>query len=144
MWGKTFFILLFVFCHSSFGQQIVNPYNVDAIVVSQYEYAVLNTNNGSQCICVVKNNSFAEEAIVVIIGDGTQSLFDNDSSLNGIHILKIKEQIIAVSDFKGSQIIVSNFSSNNESVIVSMLCNSSNFSETKIKNIKKGTNERPN
>ena len=130
---KTFFILLHFVCYSSFGQQIIEPFNVDTIVISQYEYVILNTNNGTQCVCVIKNNSLSQEAVVVIIRDTQNSFFDNGSALNGIHLLKIKEQLIAIADFKGSQIIVSNFSSNNESVIVSILCHPPLLSNTKIK-----------
>ncbi len=94
--------------------------SVDVQTLKMNEYVVLHTTNGTQCVCVVHNSGSTEKALVVAIGDTGNNQFDNDSSFNGIHQLKIQEQIIAIADFKGSNIIVSNYSLGE--VQVSILC----------------------
>ena len=95
---------------------------LDTIALSKNEYATLETNNGSQCICYINNISKAQQATVVNTGDTQNIKFNDSTSFNGIHVLSTRQQLIAVADFKGSQLIVSNLSPYDIIVIVSMLC----------------------
>ena len=115
------FFCLFLFSSYTYTQTLVKA-QLDTITLMQNEYAILNTNNGSQCICSINNISKAQIATVVTIGD-TQNVRFNDSTLfNGIHMLAVQKQIIAVADFKGSQLTVSNMSPYKTIVIISFLC----------------------
>ncbi|MBQ4819263.1 hypothetical protein [Aquimarina sp. MMG016] len=115
--------LLFLF----FACTYVNAQNsskskLDTVALSRNEYAELQTNNGSQCICSINNISKAQEATVVTTGDTQNIKFNDSTNFNGIHVLKTRQQIIAVADFRGSQLIVSNLSPYEVMVIVSILC----------------------
>jgi len=126
-WRKGLFkllttLLFFVFInYDTHAQQLVKS-KVDTIILSPYEYATLGTKNGSPCICNINNLSNAQTATVVNTGDTENRTFNDSTLFNGIHILKAKQQIIAVSDFKGSQLIVSNFSPYAILILVSILC----------------------
>ncbi|MDY8137737.1 hypothetical protein [Aquimarina sp. 2201CG5-10] len=115
-------LLFSVFVSSyTYAQKIVKS-KLDTIVLSQYEYAILSTNNGSQCICYINNISKAQKATVVNTGDTQNIKFNDSTQFNGIHKLAIRQQLIAVADFKGSQLIVSNLSPYEIMVLVSILC----------------------
>ncbi|WP_430409952.1 hypothetical protein [Kordia sp.] len=122
-------ILLLFVCCQVFSQHIIKHSKVETVLIYQYEYIVLSTNNGTECICTIKNTNNSQEVIVTIIGDTQNTFFNNNSRLNGIHVLSVKEQIIAISNFKGSQIIISNFSINDAPVFIGFLCPST-FSKT--------------
>lgn len=115
------FAFLVLASNTAFSQSITKS-KLDTIVLLKNEYAVLDTNNGSQCICYINNISKAQQATVVNTGDTNNVKFNDSTSFNGIHILKIRQQLIAVADFKGSQLIVSNLSPYDVIVIVSILC----------------------
>lgn len=115
------FFLLFFITGSSVGQ-ITGTGTMDTVSIAQYQYVTLHTNNGSQCICLIKNTNAGQLAKVTNTGDTNSSQFDDTTSFNGIHTLQAEEQIIAVADFKGSQLIVTNTTSYPIIILVGILC----------------------
>ncbi|TDQ29962.1 hypothetical protein DFQ07_0292 [Tenacibaculum caenipelagi] len=115
-------LAFFVFASNTAFSQSITKSKLDTIVLLKNEYAVLNTNNGSQCICYINNISKAQQATVVNTGDTNNVKFNDNTPFNGIHVLTVRQQLIAVADFKGSQLIVSNLSPYDIIVIVSILC----------------------
>lgn len=114
-------LLLLLLFDSAYGQDF-NKHKGDTIVLSRFNYAVLKTNNGSQCICYISNSSRSQNATVVNTGATTTVTFNDGTAFNGIHTLTIQQQIIAIADFAGSNLIISNLSPYEIQVIVMILC----------------------
>ncbi|PJJ07660.1 hypothetical protein CLU83_0850 [Flavobacterium sp. 1] len=114
-------LLLLLLFNSVYGQDF-NKHKGDTIMLSRFSYAVLKTNNGSQCICYISNSSRSQNATVVNTGATTTVTFNDGTAFNGIHTLTIQQQIIAIADFAGSNLIISNLSPYEIQVIVMILC----------------------
>lgn len=119
-------LLFLVFTNNTAYTQNIVKSKLDTIMLLKNEYVVLETNNGSQCICYINNISRAQKATVVNTGDTQNVKFNDSTSFNGIHVLAIREQLITVADFSGSQLIVSNLSPYDVMVVVSILCPKNN------------------
>lgn len=115
------FSFFFIFLSQVCAQQLTK-HQLDTLVLSRFEYAVLNTNNGSECICYIQNLSEAQNATLVNSGDQGQVKFNDSTLFNGIHVLKLREQLIAMADFRGNRLIVSNLTPYQIEILVSILC----------------------
>ncbi|MEM9023502.1 MAG: hypothetical protein AAGB22_07155 [Bacteroidota bacterium] len=77
--------------------------------MNRFDAVDLETNNGSDCVAYLSNQS--EQTITAVnIGAPQQLTFDNDSLFNGIHVLLPGEQLIAVGNFEGKQVNTLNLS----------------------------------
>lgn len=96
----------------------------DTVWLSRFEFAEKQTNNGSDCICSVTNNSQANIATIVLTGAPDTSTIQLDSpvTFNGIHYLKPGQQAIAVGNFAGKTITVLNLSLLNVVIVVMLFC----------------------
>lgn len=117
----VFHLILVLICSNSFAQEN-KIYQLDTLLLSQYKYTNLKTNNGSHCICSIHNISTDKKAIAVNTGAAEYVQFNDSTSFNGIHVLEVQQQIIAVANFKGSQLIVLNLSPYKITIVVTMLC----------------------
>ena len=114
-----FFILVIIFFISV--QNRITKKSVENTKINSLEYVVLNTNNGSDCVLFIKNDSKFNPAMIVVTG-AEKVKFENGSEVNGVHYLGILEYRLSVANFRGRQILVSNFSLSNNSVGVGILC----------------------
>ncbi len=115
------FFTIFVCYKEAYTQDLVST-KIDTLMQGGKISATLETNNGSLCICSISNISKSQIATVVNIGDTQNVKFTDSSAFNGVHMLATQKQIIAVADFKGSQLIVSNLSPYKIVVIVTFIC----------------------
>lgn len=101
----------------------IEKYEADTVWLLPYEYAVLHTNLGSDCICSIQNKSNANSALVANTGAADSLKFDNDSLFNGVHTIPIREQLIIIADFEGHDLNILNLSMEpTANVIVVLLC----------------------
>lgn len=96
----------------------------DTVWLSRFEFAQKQTNNGSDCICSITNNSQANTATIVLTGapDTSTIQLDSPETFNGTHYLKPGQQAIAVGNFAGKTITVLNLSLLNVVIVVMLFC----------------------
>ncbi|WP_346985783.1 hypothetical protein [Chryseobacterium sp. POE27] len=117
-------LLLFILGHTLAMAQGMVRSKADTVWLSRFEFAEKQTNNGSDCICSVTNNSQANIATIVLTGAPDTSTIQLDSpvTFNGIHYLKPGQQAIAVGNFAGKTITVLNLSLLNVVIVVMLFC----------------------
>lgn len=124
--GKLRFqiLLLFILGHTLATAQGMVKSKADTVWLSRYEFAQKQTNNGSDCICSITNNSQANIATVVLTGAPDTSTIQLDSTVtfNGTHYLKPGQQAIAVGNFAGKTITVLNLSLLDVVIVVMLFC----------------------
>ena len=114
--------LLFLFVSHFVCAQNPIKHKLDTVSLSRFAYFQHTTNNGSACICYLLNPSNANNATAVNIGAPDSLRFNDNSLFNGIHLLAPRQQIIAVGNFTGRQITITNLSSKNINITVMLFC----------------------
>ncbi|PKH51752.1 hypothetical protein CXF68_14135 [Tenacibaculum sp. Bg11-29] len=117
----TLFFILFLVVNCLYSQEL-KSIKVDTLSLNRFENVVLQTNNGSDCICLINNPSSAQNAIITAMGAPEGVLFDNNSLFNGIHTLAVKEQIIALNDFKGQKLTIANLTQYAIRILIYFYC----------------------
>ncbi|NIF06606.1 hypothetical protein F3J23_14245 [Chryseobacterium sp. Tr-659] len=124
--GKLHFliILLFILSHTLAMAQGVVKSKADTLLLSRFEFAQKDTNNGSDCICSITNTSQANIAMITLTGapDNDTIRLDNTEVFNGTHFLKPGQQVVAVGNFAGARITVLNLSLLNVLITVMLFC----------------------
>ncbi len=124
--GKLRFqiLLLFILGHTLAMAQGMVKSKADTVRLSRFEFAQKQTNNGSDCICSITNNSQANIATIVLTGaPGSSTIaLDSTATFNGTHYLKPGQQAIAVGNFAGTTITVLNLSLLNVVIVVMLFC----------------------
>jgi hypothetical protein len=124
--GKLRFqiLLLFILGHTLAMAQGMVKSKADTVRLTRFEFAQKQTNNGSDCICSITNNSQANIATIVLTGapDSITIALDSTATFNGTHYLKPGQQAIAVGNFAGTTITVLNLSLLNVVIVVMLFC----------------------
>lgn len=124
--GKLRFqiLLLFILGHTLAMAQGMVKSKADTVRLTRFEFAQKQTNNGSDCICSITNNSQANTATIVLTGapDTSTITLDSTTTFNGTHYLKPGQQAIAVGNFAGTVITVLNLSLLNVVIVVMLFC----------------------
>lgn len=117
-------LLLFILGHTLAMAQGMIRSKADTVWLSRFEFAQKQTNNGSDCICSITNNSQANIATIVLTGasDTNTIQLDSPETFNGIHYLKPGQQAIAVGNFAGKTITVLNLSLLTVVIVVMLFC----------------------
>ena len=119
--GYIAFFFFFLTTRVAFSQTINNR-KTDTIWLARYENVVLKTTNGSECVCSIQNPSSSQSATISASGAAPDIVFNDSIPFNGIHILRVNQQIIALANFEGKELLIGNFSLEEIKVIVSILC----------------------
>jgi hypothetical protein len=115
------FLIFTLGCIQAFCQG-TTKHKADTLSLTPFEYAKKNTNNGSDCICSITNPNTANIATVVVTGAPDSMKLNSTIVFNGTHVLTPGQQIIAVGNFMGKQLIVMNLSVMKVAITVMLFC----------------------
>jgi hypothetical protein len=118
----SFLLLLLITCSAKTFSQGLPRYKADTITLYRYQYTKKVTNNGSDCICSVLNPGKANLAIAAITGSPDSIRFSNAIPFNGVHILQPGQQLNAIGNFMGKQLVIMNISPMSAPLTVMIFC----------------------
>jgi len=102
----------------------ISVHKADTIEILPYDSAIINTDNGSMCICSIQNPGGNQGAATVAnIGAQDSIKFDDGTAFNGVHAIRANEQLIATANFRGAQLVILNLSMVPDTkLLVAVLC----------------------
>jgi hypothetical protein len=81
----------------------------DTVIIYPYDSAIVNTDNGSMCICAIQNKGKSQQPATIAAAGAPKSVtFENGVSFNGLHIIEHNDQLVAVANFAGAQLNILN------------------------------------
>lgn len=123
----VFFLLGFLTHLAVIGQvrpqnQLLHKSRVDTVQLARFEYATVRTNNGTDCSCNILNMDVGNIATIGASGAPDSVRFSNNTLFNGIHEMPPQGQLIALADFGGKPLYISNESPYSIKVLLSVYC----------------------